>query len=102
MEFVEPPDHPPHYAHPCELCEYLGEAEWGGRVFDLYYCKQGHGAETVIARGGNAPHDYSSGLALAAIDPVLREAFERAKRRGFLPVDSVVNEGGLDFEFEES
>jgi len=80
--FSEPPSHAPHFEHDCPLCTYLGEAEYGDRVFDLYFCSQGHSVPTVIARGSDNPHDYTSGLALAEVDPLLREALERAKRRG--------------------
>jgi len=84
---TEPPD-PPFFLHNCSRCTFLGTTEYEDRVYDLYYCAQGHLFPTVIARGSSNPHDYSSGLALAAIDPVLREAYERSKERGFIPMDA--------------
>jgi hypothetical protein len=74
----------PTYEHDCTHCTFLGTGEYSGRLYDLYFCKQGHLTPTVIARGSSAPHDYSSGLQLAAIDPVLREAYERARRAGLV------------------
>jgi hypothetical protein len=90
-EHSEAPTHPPHFEHNCGRCVYLGEAEWGGRVFDLYYCHQGHMIPTVIARASSNPHDYSSGMEMAEVDPVLFEARERAKARGLLAQDIEVS-----------
>jgi hypothetical protein len=72
----------PLYEHDCTHCTFLGTGEYAGRAFDLYFCNQGHLLPTVIARASSDPHDYSSGLQLAAIDPVLREAYERARKAG--------------------
>lgn len=85
--FAEPPVYAPRFEHGCPLCTYLGFAEHEGRGFDLYYCSQGHELPTLIARASDNPHDYTSGMALAAVDPVLREALERAKRRGLVALD---------------
>jgi hypothetical protein len=82
------PDPEPIYRHNCSRCQFLGSAEFEDRVYDLYYCRQGHLFPTVIARGSSDSHDYTSGMALAAIDPVLREAYERAKDKGFISLDS--------------
>jgi hypothetical protein len=75
------------------VCSYLGDVEYVDKTFDLYYCEQGHGRPTLVARGSDAPHDYASGMELSMVDPVLREALERAKRRGFVPVDVEVTFG---------
>jgi hypothetical protein len=77
----------PLFRHTCSACKFLGTAERDGRHFDLYFCDQGHLIPTVIARGSNQPHDYTSGMSLVAHDALLFEAFERAKRRGFIPAD---------------
>lgn len=89
---------PPHpeFNHDCPSCTYLGtvcqrrpESEHRGiralmlAVFDLYFCTQ-HGLPTVIARYGHAGPDYTSGMALAAVDPLLAEAKRRADERGLL------------------
>lgn len=74
----------PNYEHDCINCTFLGTGEFAGRIYDLYFCKQGHLLPTVIARASGAPHDYSSGLELARVDPVLREAYERARRAGLV------------------
>jgi hypothetical protein len=78
----------PIFRHDCERCVFLGTCQYEERDYDLYFCKQGHFFPTIIARGSSDPHDYTSGLALAAVDPVLREAYERSKERGFIAMDS--------------
>jgi hypothetical protein len=79
---------PPLYQHNCSRCVFLGTTDFDGREYDLYHCQQGHLFPTIIARGSSDPHDYTSGVALAAVDPVLREAYERSKQRGLIPMDS--------------
>ncbi len=78
----------PLYRHTCGRCVFLGTAEYDGRDYDLYFCKQGHMFPTVIARGSSDAHDYTSGMSLAVVDPVLREAYERARARELIPTDS--------------
>jgi hypothetical protein len=82
------PTESPLYRHNCSRCVFLGTTEFDGANYDLYYCAQGHLFPTIIARGSSDPHNYASGMALAAIDPVLREAYERSKQRGYIPVDN--------------
>lgn len=79
---------PPRYVHNCSLCKYLGPLDHLGRRFDLYYCSQGHLRPTLIARHGSSPHECTSGMEFATQDPIMFEAFERAKRMGYLPVDA--------------
>jgi hypothetical protein len=74
----------PSFRHTCSQCVFLGAVEFDDRFYDLYFCEQGHFFPTIIARGSSDPHDYTSGIALAEVDPVLHEAYERAKERGFI------------------
>lgn len=85
---VEEPQNEPHYEHDCSECVYLGDAEFGGQLFDLYFCTQRPPLVTVIARRSSDPHDYTSGIALAAVDPVLAEALARAEARGLVTVEN--------------
>lgn len=78
------PDERPLYDHDCSKCVFLGTGEHGSRVYDLYFCEQGHLVPTVIARASSDPHDYTSGFVLAFVDPVLREALERARKKGLV------------------
>lgn len=81
-------DAEPIYIHDCDHCTFLGTVEFEGREFDLYFCKQGHFVPTVIARGSSQPHDYTSGIQLAKVDPVLGEALARAQERNLVPRDT--------------
>lgn len=81
-------DEQPLYDHDCSSCVFLGVGLTADqRAYDLYFCEQGHLVPTVIARGSSDPHDYTSGFVLAFVDPVLREALERARKRGLIHVD---------------
>lgn len=66
------------YNHDCEFCRPLGNFQG----HDLYYCNVHH--PTVIARFGNEPEDYTSGLRFAELQlvPELTEALDRARRQG--------------------
>lgn len=48
----------PRYTHDCNQCKFLGHYEG----YDLYYCDVVKDVPTVIARFGNNPTDYFSGL----------------------------------------
>lgn len=77
--------HKPFYIHDCPNCTFLGlyvenEGNEEATPYDLYYCKQGT-LPTVIARYGDAGHDYYSGMNFDSI-PSLAEAQRRAKDRG--------------------
>jgi hypothetical protein len=77
----------PSYEHNCSRCVFLGGFEFEDLLWDLYFCRDGEiELETVIARRSSDPHDYTGGLQLASYDPVLREARERARERGLLPL----------------
>jgi hypothetical protein len=88
----EPEVEEPLYRHECSLCTFLGVTENNGRKYDLYFCLQGHLRPTVIARRSNAPHDYTSGIESVPHDPLLLEAFERAKRLDLIPKDATGDE----------
>lgn len=79
----------PRYEHDCSECIFLGRY-LGGAInkcteFDLYYhpatC---HHRPTVLARYGDEPHAYSSGLASGLNGSIasLAEAVRRAKEMG--------------------
>lgn len=70
----------PRYIHDCENCVFLGQHD----EYDLYFCKQGCDADTVIARYGDEGARYTSGLPLARVLPELAEAKRRAIERGLL------------------
>lgn len=73
----------PRWRHPpCSKCIFLGRATHADT--DLYFCSQG-GRPTVIARRGDAPEDYVSGIAFSAADPAVEQACFRARTRGLLP-----------------
>lgn len=63
------------YKHDCDTCVSLGEYE----EYDLYHCYQKGMGATVVARYGDEPHEYLSGM--WASDPVLEEAKRRAKEK---------------------
>jgi len=67
----------PIYEHDCLDCTFLGRF----RRHDLYYCDQGH-FPTVIARFGNKPWEYHSGLSLVRLNPILAETLRRARKKG--------------------
>ena len=73
------------YEHDCDQCVPLGEH--GDR--DLYWCNQGGPLPTVLARFGDRPEDYTSGMALAQVDTHLAEAKRRAEDRGLATVPAV-------------
>jgi hypothetical protein len=84
----------PRFEHDCSACKYLGSTE----KYDHYYCDQLGGTfPTVIARWGDAPEAYASGLHIAKAalpadpppDPThdtyaLRVSYLIAKRNGLV------------------
>lgn len=60
------------YQHDCSRCLYLGQFE----EYDLYYCEQVIGGQTVLARYGNEGSEYLSGIH-STLEP-LQEAQIRA------------------------
>jgi hypothetical protein len=89
----------PRFEHDCDCCKFLGtltlpkdnetSKRYKTTVFDLYFCKQEIGDETVISRFGNKGYEYTSGLRLAVEGkyghPNLLEAKRRAIKLGYLP-----------------
>lgn len=70
----------PRYTHDCLHCQYLGRFD----ATDLYFCDQGGGSPTVIARHSSEGSDYKSGLHHAIVDYHLAEAKRRAQAEGLL------------------
>jgi hypothetical protein len=60
------------FCHDCTQCQPLGRFQ----EYDLYFCNQGGFGPTVIARWGDAGHEYTSGL--HSQSPALQEAEVRA------------------------
>ena len=46
------------YIHDCDNCKFLGTY----KHYDLYVCARNNTADTVIARFGDEPHEYKSGI----------------------------------------
>ena len=59
----------PRYAHVCDKCRFLGSF----RAHDLYFCKTPEGLPHVIARYGDAVHEYISSHG-PPNDPILAHA----------------------------
>jgi hypothetical protein len=72
------------FQHDCDACTYLGEF----RGQDLYFCDECSVGPTVIARYGSDGRQYTSGMELAAVDPLLGEAQRRALERGLMHADA--------------
>jgi hypothetical protein len=70
----------PRYVHDCKSCVFLGC--FG--EYDLYYCPQGGKIPTVVARYGDKPPQYSSGLYGDCALPCLAEARKRAVEKGLI------------------
>lgn len=66
------------FIHDCTACTPLGQ--YG--EFDLYYCQQGIGWPTVIARYGHEGSEYRSGLGFSDRCDELAEAKRRAEALG--------------------
>ena len=52
----------PKFQHDCKSCTFLGRAEYGDQVYDLYYCTQGGVLPTLIARYSDKGSEYISGI----------------------------------------
>lgn len=67
----------------CGGCIYLGPfGDEGAVEFDLWFCPQGGTISTVMARYGDGPSEYHSGIQSQM--PPLVEAKRRAATRGLL------------------
>ena len=67
------------YEHDCKWCTSLGVFESKGTKYDLYHCMQG-AIPTVIARYGNSPSEYISGVGFRSAH--MMEAENRARILG--------------------
>ena len=70
----------PRYQHDCNTCTFLGQY----KEYDLYYCPQGGGRDTVIGRFSDNGPDYISGILFAkngTLSPLV-EALKRASSIG--------------------
>jgi len=71
------------YKHDCQKCIFLGQYEFKGEIYDLYFCEQ-DGLPTVIARYGNDGPEYISGLQFANSFEPIKEAKERSIKLNYL------------------
>jgi hypothetical protein len=83
-----PTNEKPQFKHDCEDCTFLGryrchDLRWPPD-YDLYYCLQGGGSPTVIARYDDEGSHYFSGIVFGNNGSPLKEAYERAKAKGLL------------------
>jgi len=69
----------PKYAHDCGACTFLGQSSMG---LDLYHCLQMGMHPTVVARFGDGPAEYTSGIPFAGSNPDINEAVVKAKALG--------------------
>jgi len=76
---------PANFPHDCEACVYLDSVD--GK--DLYYCP-GTSVPTVIARYGESPEDYESGLAFVTKEPHLALALVLALKQGLVQFGDVL------------
>jgi len=77
-----------------QFSTFLGDCDYDGQVYDLYFDPQIPGIPTVIARFSNEPADYASGLGFALkadvngeVDHPLYIAMNRAIEDGLLKVE---------------
>lgn len=70
--------HIPHFEHDCEMCVFLGSLNGE----DLYFHPFPN--VTLVRRQGNEGWDYTSGLMLWSVDPIIGEAAKRAITLGLL------------------
>lgn len=84
----------PQFVHDCKHCKFLGRFKEGDKVllcagesgdYDLYFCKDGNrNLSSVIARYGDDPSSYISGLHGSQFSPCLAEGVKRAFTKGYL------------------
>lgn len=67
----------PIFKHDCPQCVFLGT--WEGKE-DLYFCPQVH-VPTVLARYGNKPEEYESGLNSGSRAPLQKAQRLAVKRK---------------------
>lgn len=72
-----------HHKHDCAHCLPLGPYDHDRTSYDLYACpQQAVGGPTVVARYGDEPQEYMSGIP-SGLRP-LQEAYRRAITAGML------------------
>lgn len=78
------------YRHDCDQCVFLGQ--YMNRD-DLYACGQQRLGWTVLARHGDEPSDYNSGMSGSFSMPELIEARRRAQALGLIayPLDQALH-----------
>lgn len=69
----------PVFAHVCESCRFLGRVDGS----DLYFCDSGQ-RKTIVARHSNEVGDYTSGLILDGVDPLITKGANIARERGYI------------------
>lgn len=84
----------PKFLHDCEMCIFLGHFE----KHDLYYCPS---EKTLTARFDHDQRDCRIIMAEATTDPVLGEAFRRAKKKNLLYDVLDQDLFGLDEKFSD-
>jgi hypothetical protein len=73
----------PKFVHNCDRCVFLGTESGADDHYDLYFCRQTGTIPTAVARYGDEPWEYQSGLEAQHI-PQLQIAQRWAKERGLL------------------
>lgn len=70
------------YAHDCDRCVSLGTIHMHGKAVDLYVCAKA-GWESIIARHGNEPPEYTSApvSVVRSINPEHEPALAEGLRR---------------------
>jgi hypothetical protein len=75
----------PKYKHDCKECVFLGTVPDPQANFCDLYAHWIEKQRTVIARYGNEPHQYLSGIPMISYYPALKEALTRAINLGIVP-----------------
>lgn len=80
-----------HWEHDCANCMYLGTDTFHGEYWDMYVAERRthHGTLTLIARYGNEPGEYLSGLGFVGREPMLALAAVLAIKQGLIEGDDI-------------
>lgn len=75
----------PRYIHDCDKAKFLG----CHKEYDLYFCDhwESKTMHTVIARYGNEPADYLSGILNISYSEPLQVAYAKAVKLGYANPD---------------
>lgn len=68
------------YEHDCNNCVPLGQH----KECDLYFCKQGGSADTIVARFGSEGPDYMSGMIPKGLSEPLDKGRKLAESKGLI------------------